>query len=152
MTATATEATTMIKNEKQYRTTHTRVREFEAELARLEQAGPGKGVHPQMHRMQIDGVKSQIETMQAEIREYDDLRNGRRKVLRFATIGELPKALIQARIARGLTQQELADKLDLKRQQVSDYEDTDYQRASFARIVEVARALNLDIREEVRLP
>jgi DNA-binding XRE family transcriptional regulator len=141
----------MIKNEKQYRITETRVREFKTEIARLEQAGPSPGVHPKLHRLQIVAANSQIETLQAELREYDDLQSGRRKVLKFASIDDLPKALIQARIARGLTQQQLAELLGLKRQQVSDYEDRDYQRVSFARIVEVARALNLDIREEVRL-
>jgi hypothetical protein len=32
-----------------------------------------------------------------------------------------------------------------------DYEATDYQRASLARITEVVRALEIEIREEVKL-
>jgi HTH-type transcriptional regulator/antitoxin HipB len=148
--AAAMEAAAMIKNAKQYRTTQARVRDFESERTRLEAAGPSPGVDPRLHAAQIDGVNSQIETMTRELREYDALRDGHRKVL-HTTLEELPKALIQARIARGMTQDELAAKLELDRQQISDYEKTDYRRASFARIVAIARALELDIREEVRL-
>jgi HTH-type transcriptional regulator/antitoxin HigA len=66
---------------------------------------------------------------------------------------ELPKALIQARIAGGLSQEELAAKLDLKPQQVQRYEATEYQSASLERVTEVARVLGVKLRHpaEVRL-
>ena len=49
---------------------------------------------------------------------------------------ELPKALVQARIARGWTQKGLAGRVGLDEQKIEDYEATDYQRASLARIGE----------------
>jgi transcriptional regulator with XRE-family HTH domain len=59
--------------------------------------------------------------------------------------------LIRARIARGLTQRDLAIKLGLKEQQIQRYEETDYASASLARINEVIRALDIEVKEEVIL-
>ena len=72
-------------------------------------------------------------------------------MLTYASFDELPKALVQARIARGWTQKDLADRLGLNEQKIQDYEATDYQRASLARLREVVRALEIEIREEVKL-
>ena len=54
---------------------------------------------------------------------------------------QLATFLIKARIARGLSQRELADRIGLKEQQIQRYEATDYASASLARIKEVASAL-----------
>ena|SRR5437867_1452419 len=141
----------MIKNERQYRITQARAEEFRRALAQSEQErGTGK-LHPKLQRAQGDALRSQLQTLERELREYDELRSGRQKVLTYASFDELPKALIQARIARGWTQKDLADRLGLDEQKIQDYEATDYQRASLARIKENVRALGIEIREEVKL-
>jgi HTH-type transcriptional regulator/antitoxin HigA len=58
-------------------------------------------------------------------------------------VEDLPKALIRARIASGMTQEGLAHKLGVKTQQVQRYEATEYESASFARIRNVVQALGL---------
>src|SRR6266849_1862556 len=112
----------MIKNERQYRITQARAEEFRQGIAQSER----------------------------ERREYDELKSGRRKVLTYGSFDELPKALVQARIARGWTQKDLADRLGLDEQKIQDYEATDYQRASLARIRKIVHALKIEIREEVK--
>jgi len=66
-------------------------------------------------------------------------------------IGEFPTALIRARIARGLTQRELAERVGLAEQAIQRYEASDYAGVSFARLVEIAEALNLTVHDDVRL-
>ena len=61
---------------------------------------------------------------------------------------ELPQALIQGRIAAGLSQKELAARLGLKEQQIQRYEATDYASASLTRVCEVARSLGLKLKAE----
>ena len=141
----------MIKNERQYRITQARVEEFRQAIAQSEQERRTSKLHPKLHQAQADALQSQLQTLERELREYDELRSGRHKVLRYASFDELPKALVQARIARGWTQKDLADRLGLDEQKIQDYEATDYQRASLARITEVVRALEIEIREEVKL-
>lgn len=141
----------MIKNERQYRITQARVEEFRQGIVQSESERPTSRLHPKLQQAQTDALRSQLQTLERELREYEDLKSGGRKVLTYASFGELPKALVQARIARGLTQKDLADRLGLDEQKIQDYEATDYQRASLARITEIVRALEIEIREEVML-
>jgi ribosome-binding protein aMBF1 (putative translation factor) len=92
-----------------------------------------------------------LRDLENDIRQYEALKTGASKILEMDSLEELPKALIQARIAAGLAQDDLADRLGMKPQQIQRYEATDYQTASFARIREVARALGLRVRESVEL-
>ena len=48
---------------------------------------------------------------------------------RCAAVEDLPKALIRARIAAGMTQEGLAPRLGVKPQQVQRYEATEYGSA-----------------------
>ncbi|MFQ5652267.1 MAG: helix-turn-helix transcriptional regulator [bacterium] len=59
--------------------------------------------------------------------------------------------LIQARIARGLTQKELAQKLGLKEQQIQRYEANDYAKASLARLNQIIDVLKVKIGSKVDL-
>ena len=141
----------MIKNERQYRITRARVEEFRQAVARSEEERRISTLHPKLQQAQADALRSQLQTLERELREYDELKSGRHRVLTYASFDDLPKALVQARIARGWTQKDLADRLGVDEQKIQDYEATEYQRASLARISEVVRALRIEIREEVKL-
>ena len=67
------------------------------------------------------------------------------------TVEDLPRALIRARIAAGMTQEGLARRLGVKPQQVQRYEATEYESASFTRICKVVQALGLKMAKSVRL-
>jgi HTH-type transcriptional regulator / antitoxin HigA len=68
-----------------------------------------------------------------------------------ASLAGLATLLIKARIARGWTQQRLADQLGVAEQQIQRYEATEYRTASLARICDVAAALSVEIVETARL-
>jgi len=139
----------MIKNERQYRITQARAEEFRRGIAELEQERSSK-LHPKLQQAQSDALRSQLQTLERELRENDEISSGRQKTRTYGSFDELPKALVQARIARGWTQKDLADRLGLDEQKIQDYEATDYQRASLARIRKIVHALKIEIREEVK--
>ena len=56
----------------------------------------------------------------------------------------MPNALIKARLAAKISQPKLADRLGIAEQRVKEYEDTDYQCASFVEILEVSTALGVE--------
>ena len=142
----------MIKNERQYRITKGWVQKFTQTLAHMD-AHPEEGAqgHPLLRKAERDGLASQIETLQQEVREYEALRDGPPSAFHLGSFDELPRALIQARIAAGLSQKELAGRLGLKEQQIQRYEATEYASASMARVSAVIQALGLTVREEVSL-
>jgi len=134
----------------QYRVTQRAARDFEKSLARLD---VDAGERPAwVRRAMREAMESQLEELREEIAEYDALRSGKVGVLELASLAELPDALIRARIAVGLTQKRLAERLGLKEQQVQRYEATLYVGVSLERIQAVAEALGVEIHERVILP
>ena len=136
----------MIKNERQYRITRTQAERFARTLEGLRNRPEGAdGMHPMIAQAQVDAVSSQLADLEAELREYEAIREGRFEVETLRVVADLPELLIKARIAQGLTQRELADRLGLKEQQIQRYEATDYATAKWSRIREVAGALSMEL-------
>ena len=143
----------MITNERQYAITKKWVSRFEESIADLgETPGPGDALDPFTREITIRSQQSQLDDLRAEVAEYEALKAGRVKRLTHESFEQLPGALIKARIAAGLTQCQLAERLGLKEQQIQRYEATDYRSASLARVGEVIAALGLRARGDFRLP
>lgn len=141
----------MIKNEREYRITKSQANKFAQALSQLAASEAASGLHPLIQKAQLDALQSQLDELQEQIAEYETLRSGQQAVISLDSLEELPQALIQARIAAGLSQRELAERMGLKEQQIQRYEATDYASADLARVNEVARALGLRVREDVFL-
>ena len=132
----------MIKNERQYKITKAQADRFSQTLDRLEMdSGEGANVHPLIAKARRDAVRSQLADLENELAEYEALKKGEFRMEGLNVVAGLPDVLIKARIAQGLTQKELAERMGLKEQQIQKYEASDYASASFARIREVADAL-----------
>lgn len=129
----------MIKNERQYRITKAQADGLSRTLESLGRRT--EGVHPLIAKAQEDALKSQIEELQAELHDYESLLSGGFEPDDLQAVAHLPTMLIRARIAQGLSQKDLAERLGLKEQQIQRYEATDYASASLTRIREVAGAL-----------
>jgi ribosome-binding protein aMBF1 (putative translation factor) len=140
----------MITNHRQYRITQGWVRKFEQSLAGLDDAEAHRS--PEMRQVMRAAMESQIEDLRSQLAEYDALRQGRVRVLELEGLEALPEALIKARIASGLTQHALAERLGLKEQQIQRYEATRYDGVSLSRIRAVADALGMRVEERVTLP
>ena len=139
----------MLKNERQYRITKAQADKFGQALAKLK-AHPKQGdqMHPLLRQAQIDALQSQLDDLHAELQEYEALKSGRQKTIELESFDELPRALIQARIASGISQRELAQKLGLKEQQIQRYEATEYASASFERLRKIVNVLGIKINQQ----
>ena len=134
----------MIKNERQYRFTKTQVNRFERALAELRSRNPEDiDVHPLIAKARVDAVSGQLADLKEQLRVYESLKAGEFEVKQLEVVSDLPTMLISARIAQGMTQKDLAERIGLKEQQIQRYEATDYAKASLARIREVARGLRV---------
>ena len=132
----------MIKNERQYKITKAQADRFSQTLERLERhSGEEGNVSPLIEKARRDAVRSQLTDLETELAEYEALKKGEFPMDGLNVVAGLPDVLIKARIAQGLTQKELAERMGVKEQQIQKYEASDYASASFARIREVADAL-----------
>ena len=136
----------MITNERQYLITKAEVGRFEQALAKSE--GQNKKLHPTLRKAARDGLESQTQELREQLKEYEALRAGKKTTFVFDSLTSLPEGLIKARIARGLTQKQLAESLNLQEQQIQRYEATSYEGAALERIEAVVKALG--IRETVK--
>ncbi len=127
----------MIENDLQLRVSKTRLAEFKITLQSLEQ----DDLSSKAKTMRRNAVLSVIAELEEDIQSFEHLRGSQAEILNLSNLEELPNQLIQARVARGFTQAELAAKLKMKPQQIQRYEASKYASASLARVLEVARVL-----------
>ena len=139
----------MIKNERQYLITKGQAKKFKEAIEAFD--NQTTATNPLLAKAQRDALESQLAELNAQLEEYERLRSGRLRKLKKSSFQDLPIELIRARIARGLTQKDLARKLGLKEQQIQRYEETDYASASISRVNEVIKALEIEVREEITL-
>lgn len=133
----------MITNHRQYLNTRAQAERFRQALA----APDPQGAHPKAARAMREAARSQLADLEAELAEYDALRQGRVVRLEADSIVGIGMALIKARIARNLTQKELAEQLSLAEQQIQRYEATQYRGVAAERLQQVADVLRLRVRE-----
>ncbi len=139
----------MIKNERQYLITKAQANKFKEAIAAFD--SKATDTHPLLAKAQREALESQLAELKLQIDEFEKLRSGKIKRLKKSSFENLPIELIRARIARGLTQKDLAGKLGVKEQQIQRYEETDYASASLSRINEVIKALDIKIKEDITL-
>lgn len=132
----------MIKNEKQYKITKSKLKDLERSLKVCREGTfPTKTIHNAM----ADSLKSLMGDLEKEIREYENLKNNKVPTLKIKSLADLPNVLVRSRISQGLTQKQLAEKLEMPAQQIQRYESEDYRRVSFGTLLDISRTLNIDL-------
>lgn len=130
----------MIYSDKQYGISNSELAKLKDALDVTEALSTGE---EWIRELEIDGLKSQIAEIEAEIAHYELLKKGEITFSKSYSLDALPSILIQARIAAGVTQTDLAKAIGLKPQQIQRYEASEYMGASLSRLIEISRALNV---------
>jgi HTH-type transcriptional regulator/antitoxin HigA len=133
----------MITNQRQYLVAQAQAERFRQAL----NTPDTERLHPKAVKAMRAGLRSQLDDIEAELAEYDQLRQGQLTAFEAEAITGIGPALVKARIVRNLTQKELAERLSLAEQQVQRYEATLYRGVAAERLQEVADALRLKVRE-----
>jgi HTH-type transcriptional regulator/antitoxin HigA len=135
---------TVILNEREAREARSRAAEFDGALSSATTFDPiVAGLPPQV----IDGfrkaIKSHRDDLNSLVEAYDSAKNGDYSELKRRAGNDPGLSLIVGRIARGLTQKELARKLGLKEQQIQRYEADRYSTISIANFQRIASVLGV---------
>ncbi|WP_242913459.1 XRE family transcriptional regulator [Brevundimonas pishanensis] len=137
----------MITNEKQYRSTRVML----DKLTAAANAPTASDVDPIFSKIVGSALANQIAELEELIADYELLKSGAVKEFKAERLSELPEILVRARIARGMSQKDLADFLGMKEQQVQRYEAERYRSASLGRLVEISDALGVMIENRASL-
>jgi transcriptional regulator with XRE-family HTH domain/Zn-dependent peptidase ImmA (M78 family) len=142
----------MITNERQYKITRNEADRFRKAINEFASSAIRDDVHPRIIQAEREAMESQLADLQAEIAEYEHLKSADLSIISINSFDELAEGLIKARIASGLSQKALADRLGLKEQQIQRYESERYASASYQRLREIASALGVRIRNDILMP
>lgn len=128
----------MIKSDAQRERTVTQIEGFRQALAKAEQEKPGK------RSAAIRGsYESMIRQLEDELHEYDQLKTGELELPHIDRLDEIAPFIAKIRIAKGVSQTELARRLGISKQVISRYEETDYQTVAIARLQEILDAVGI---------
>lgn len=133
----------MIKNERQRQLASEQVEKLRRALNEIENRPRLADEHPARRAMELSAVQGQIDELSRDVEDYRMLRDGLTPVGAVRDLSALPQVLIRQRIASGLTQKQLAERLGVKEQQVQRDEANDYASASLDRLERVAKALGI---------
>ncbi len=130
----------LIKNDDQKLKTLKQIEDFNRKIAKIREA---EGVEEaQLFRQ---AYESQIEELREQIKEYEALRQHGLPPGSFTNPAELGRYLVKARIAAGLTQQELAGRLGVSQPMVHKYEITEYVGCGLGLLTKVAEVLEVSV-------
>ena len=85
--------------------------------------------HRRLREIEAKALNSQVADIERELADMI-FSSQVLSASRRASPGDLPRILIQARIAKSLSQTDLAERLGMKAQQIERYEATEYMSAS----------------------
>ncbi len=136
----------IILNEREARDVRSRKAKLEQSLATEATFEPFiKGLPPQVVNGYWKALKAHKEQLEAQVAAYDAAKQGNYSSLLDRASTNSGVSLIVARIARGLTQKELARRLGLKEQQIQRYEADRYNSISHSNFERVASALGAKV-------
>ncbi len=136
----------MIKNDKQLKITKDSLQDFRNIKERMEADAT---IDPIKKKISLNSINGEILAFEKDIDEYQRLKAKQISNLHIEDFNKFSEILIKARIAKGWTQAELAEKINVKEQQIQRYEATNYETASLARIDEIIYALKITTRINV---
>ena len=140
----------MIKNEHQLIVTQSWVEKFQQAIITLYQNEEKRLLDPEGWELLIDSYFAHIKNLRSEIAEYESFKNHNPEsplILQTVNLSldDIGEILIKVRIAKKITEKELAALTRLTEEQIIKYENKDYQNASFDTVIEVANALGIKL-------
>jgi len=134
----------MIRNESEYKAAVERLAAEEARLAAQEAELQAMSLPPDQIKRVLDPLRSFHLQLAEEVASYERLKRGEFDEIR--NLRSLGHALISLRIALGLTQRELAERMQVSESQVSRDERNEYHGITLERAAKVLDALGVELK------
>ena len=132
-----------ITNQREYRSARAEADRLEAQLAKQDRETDN--APPQLRQAMHGATQTRLDELRQRIAWYEALQRSGGATIEAQSLQDLPSILIQARVAAGLTQKQLAARLGVTEQQVQRDEKTRYAGSSLDRLIAVASALKVSL-------
>lgn len=128
----------MIKSDAQRERTIAQIAGFRRALVKVAQEKPGK--RSAAIRGSYEGMIRQLED---ELHDYDRLKSGDLLLPEVDRLDQIAPFIAKIRIAKGVSQTELASRLGVSKQVISRYEESGYQTVGLTRLQEILDAMEI---------
>jgi len=142
----------MIKDELQYEVSKEWVEKFNKTLAAMERDEEAKRKDFLKWDAGRGSIQRHLDQLHEEIAEYERLMAwDKSKPIEIVVedFNRLSEALIKARMAAKMSEEELAEILDIDPERIKEYEKKKYQNASLTEILDISLALGLEFKTAV---
>ena len=139
----------MIRNEKEYKQAVERLKAEESRLDEQRKALKAEGLGKSQIKNLMDPMISFHLQLKEEVETYERLKRG--EFAELQDLGGLGRLLVASRIYRGISQRDLATKLDVHETQVSRDERNEYHGISIDRATKILEALGVRLRTQVEM-
>ena len=142
----------MIKDELQYEVSKEWVEKFNKTIAAMERDEEAKRKDFLKWDAGRGSIQCHLDQLHEEIAEYERLMAwDKSKPIEIVVenFNRLSEALIKARMAAKMSEEELAEILDIDPERIKEYEKRKYQNASLTEILEISLALGLEFKTAV---
>ncbi len=140
----------MIRNEVEYQEAVKRLKEERGRYDEHERELVRMGLKPDEVKRAMDPLRSFNLQLVEEVEAYERLKRG--DLGELDNLHGLGRTLVALRIARGLTQRELAERLDVNESQVSRDERNEYQGITVDRASRILDALGVTLKSVFQGP
>lgn len=140
----------MIRNESEYQEAVRRLQEEQERLSEHRTHLEEMGLTPAEVKRAIDPLRSFHEQLVEEVESYERLKRG--DIAELMNLHGLGHTLVALRIALGLTQRQLAERLGVHESQVSRDERNEYHNVTVDRASRILDALGVRMRSEFEQP
>jgi ribosome-binding protein aMBF1 (putative translation factor) len=137
----------MIRNENEYREAVARLAEEKGRIKAQQAELKKMGLTPKEIKRAIDPIRSFHLQLEEEVQSYERLKRGEFDEL--SDLRGLGHLLISLRVARGLTQRELAERLGVHESLVSRDERNEYHGITLDRAARILDALGVELHSTV---
>jgi transcriptional regulator with XRE-family HTH domain len=139
----------MIRSDADYKEAIARSRRSGERLVEYREELRRQGFSTDEVEMTVGSAVSLLDDLSDELAQYERIKRG--DLSAFRTLREVGRLLIAARLARGLSQRDLADRLGVHESQVSRDERNEYQGISLERAAQILEALSIELEIQASL-
>ncbi len=140
----------MIRNDNEYREAAQRLAEERERLGKHRKRLKDMGLSAAELKRALDPLRSFHAQLAEEVESYERVKRG--DVGELQNLHRLGTTLVELRVALGLTQRELAERLDVHESQVSRDERNEYHSVTVERASRILDALGVDLRSAFEEP
>jgi len=130
-----------IRNDWTYRRGRASLRSLREEL--VDARSSTQRVLDQDEQVRLDEMQAQVIALALAIAGYESLRGAGGMFVEMEDLRDLGPTLVKARVAKGWSQEKLAQAMDMPKQQIQRYEAAEYASASLHRLIELVDVLEI---------